>query len=52
MSPFGYFEWRKFEGAIERAKESCKNSGQKSEDYFVGADKMVSISSDAVLVER
>jgi len=47
MSPFGYFEWRKFEGAIERAKESCKNSGQKSEDHFVGADKMVSIGSDA-----
>lgn len=47
MAPLGYTEWRKFEGAIERAKESCKNSGQTVADHFVGADKMVSVGSQA-----
>jgi DNA-damage-inducible protein D len=47
MNPLGYTEWRKFEGAIERAKESCKNSGQKIADHFGGADKMVLIGSEA-----
>ncbi|MDD3862188.1 MAG: DNA damage-inducible protein D [Candidatus Gracilibacteria bacterium] len=44
MEPLGYMEWRKFEGAIGRAKESCGNSGQKIEDHFVGADKMIKIA--------
>lgn len=47
MTPLGYIEWRKFEGAIERAKEACKNSGQAVDDHFGGAAKMVSIGSEA-----
>jgi len=47
MPPLGYTEWRKFEGAIERAKEACKNSGQETEDHFVGAAKMVLVGSEA-----
>lgn len=47
MIPLGYIEWRKFEGAIERAKEACKNSGQPISDHFVGADKMVLVGSEA-----
>ncbi len=43
----GYVEWRKFIGVIEKAKESCKNSGQEIEDHFVGAAKMVEIGSEA-----
>lgn len=42
-----YSEWRKFEWVIERAMLACKNSKQKPQDHFVGADKMVSIGSDA-----
>jgi DNA-damage-inducible protein D len=41
----GYFEWRKFEGAIDRAKESCVSSENQVEDHFVGADKMVGLGS-------
>jgi DNA-damage-inducible protein D len=48
LSPLGYIEWRKFESAIIRAKESCKNSGQKIEDHFVHAAKMVSIGSSTI----
>jgi len=47
LLPLGYSEWRKFEGVIERAKGSCKNSGQKMEDHFAHAAKMVSIGSDS-----
>ena len=47
MTPLGYIEWRKFEGALERAKEACKNSKQKTEDHFAHAAKMVSLGSEA-----
>ena len=40
-----YTEWRKFEGIIAKAKESCQNSNIKVLDHFVGADKMVGIGS-------
>ncbi len=43
----GYVEWRKFLGAIEKAKESCKNSNNEIQDHFVGAAKKVEIGSDA-----
>ena len=43
----GYVEWRRFEGAIERAIESCKNSGFDVDDHFVGTAKMVQIGSNA-----
>src|SRR3989338_10198850 len=36
-----YDEWRNFLNVIEKAKTSCKNSGQKIEDHFVGANNMV-----------
>ena len=42
-----YKEWRKFEGVIQKAKESCKNSSINEFEHFVGADKMVSIGSGA-----
>lgn len=42
-----YKEWRKFEGVIQKAKESCKNAGISEVDHFVGADKMVQIGSGA-----
>ena len=42
-----YKEWRKFEGVVNRAKVACINSGFNGVDHFVGADKMVSIGSNA-----
>lgn len=45
MPLLGYVEWRKFEGTIGKAIESCKNSNQTVENHFVGADKMVFLGS-------
>ena len=42
-----YKEWRKFEGTIQKAIESCKNSNIKAFDHFVDIDKMVQIGSGA-----
>ncbi|HSX37595.1 MAG TPA: DNA damage-inducible protein D [Chlamydiales bacterium] len=41
----GYSEWRKFEGTVKKAIDSCKQSGNDPENHFVGADKMVGIGS-------
>ncbi len=38
-SILGYTKWENFLTAIERAKESCRNSGQKVEDHLPGARK-------------
>lgn len=35
----GYTQWRRFEDAIERAKESCKSASQHVEEHFAGAGK-------------
>ena len=35
----GYTQWRRFEDAIERAKESCKSASQPIEEHFAGAGK-------------
>jgi DNA-damage-inducible protein D len=39
MPHLGYVEWRKFEGAIERAKMTAANSGA-GQHHFVGAAKV------------
>ena len=44
MPVLGYEEWRKFEGVIEKAKESCSKSGQKIKYHFVGIGKMIKIA--------
>ena len=48
MPLLGYVEWRKFNGAIERAKAACTLSGQEIEDHFVGADKMIFLAKNTV----
>lgn len=40
-----YQEWRNFSNVIEKAKESCRNSGYDSEYHFVDVNKMVPIGS-------
>ncbi len=41
----GYSQWRRFEDAIKRAMESCKQSGNEPANHFAGAGKMVEIGS-------
>ena len=41
----GYAQWRRFEQAIERARQSCDRSGNEPTHHFAGAGKMVSLGS-------
>lgn len=44
----GYSQWRRFEQAIERAKISCDQSGNPSEDHFASAGKVITAGKGAV----
>jgi hypothetical protein len=37
----GYFQWRRFENAIQKAIESCKQSGNDPDHHFAGAGKPI-----------
>lgn len=41
MSPLGYVEWRKFDGAIDRAKVAACNSGHECDTMFVQVTTLV-----------
>ncbi len=41
----GYSKWQRFEPAIKKAMESCKQSGNNPQNHFTGAGKMVGIGS-------
>lgn len=43
----GYSQWRRFEGAIERAKDACKNSGNNIADHFAGSGKTIKMPKNA-----
>jgi DNA-damage-inducible protein D len=43
----GYTDWRNFLNAVEKAKESCKTTGEDILDHFVDVTKMVKIGSGA-----
>lgn len=43
----GYAEWRNFLNSINKAKESCKTSGEEVSNHFVDVNKMVKIGSGA-----
>jgi DNA-damage-inducible protein D len=44
---FDYAEWRNFLKAIDKAKISCKNAGEKVPDHFVGFNKMIELAKGA-----
>jgi DNA-damage-inducible protein D len=39
----GYTDWRNFLNAVEKAKESCKTTGEAVLDHFVDVNKMIEI---------
>ena len=39
----GYVDWRKFNNTIQKAKTACSKSGFRTEDHFVGIDRMVGL---------
>ncbi len=43
----GYADWRNFLNAVDKAKESCKTTGEAVSDHFVDVNKMVKIGSGA-----
>lgn len=47
MEPLGYARWENFQTAINRAIESCRNTGFDPDDHFRGVTKMVSLGSGA-----
>ena len=48
QSLLGYSQWRRFEQAIERAKTSCKESGNSPDHHFAGAGKPITGGKGAV----
>ena len=42
-----YAQWRNFENAISKAKESCKNNEYEVEDHFADVSNMVELGSGA-----
>ncbi len=42
-----YKDWRNFVGVIDKAKESCKNSGQEVDAHFIRVEKLKDIGSGA-----
>lgn len=43
----GYSKWENFENVIQKAKDACKNAGEKIEYHFPDVRKMVKIGSGA-----
>ena len=39
----GYAEWRNFLNSVNKAKESCKTSGEDVSDHFVDVNKMIEL---------
>ena len=43
----GYADWRNFLNAVEKAKESCKTTGEGVSDHFVDVTKMIDLGKGA-----
>ena len=44
----GYSQWRRFENAIQKAKQSCRQSGNEPDYHFAGAGKPIKGGKGAV----
>lgn len=43
----GYTDWRNFLNAVEKAKVSCKTTGEEVSDHFVDVNKMIDLGKGA-----
>lgn len=43
----GYSQWRRFENAIQKAIESCKQSGNDPDHHFAGGGKQINFGKGA-----
>jgi DNA-damage-inducible protein D len=51
LQPYlGYSQWRRFENAIQKAIESCKQSGNDPNYHFAGAGKKINRGKGATLI--
>ena len=46
----GYSQWRRFENAIQKAIESCKQSGNDPNHHFAGAGKQIELGKGATQI--
>ncbi len=44
---FNYSEWRNFVKVIDKAKEACRNVGERVSDHFVDSNKMIELAKGA-----
>ena len=44
---FNYSEWRNFIKVIDKAKETCRNVGERVSDHFVDSNKMIELAKGA-----
>ena len=44
----GYLDWRNFLNAVDKAKESCKTTGEEVSYHFVDVNKMIELGKGAL----
>lgn len=47
MAILEYIQWRRFESVIDKAKQSCENSGISVFEHFANVGKMINLGKGA-----